>query len=160
MKYLAIVGAFFISLAGAGQAATGMSQMQYYVGSWSCSAGPVGQKPSKATATYTMDNGILRGAVFVPVQAGMKHPYSLTEDTIYDAKSNQFIMSSLDNTAAWSISTAKPWTGNTENWTDRANSGKLSHNITVRHSQTSFSFEGYPTTTSTKANFAGSCTRT
>ena len=159
MKYLAIAAALLAALGTAAQAATGMSQMQYYVGSWSCMAGNVGQKPSKATVTYTMDNGILHGTVLVPVQAGMKHQYSLSQDTIYDAKSNQFIMSSLDNTAAWSISTAKPWTGNTESWTDRANSGKLSHNITVRHSQTSFSFEGYPTTTSTKANFAGSCTK-
>jgi hypothetical protein len=139
----------------------GMDVMQYYVGTWSCMAGPVGQAPTKATATYTIDNGVMRLWVLVPVQAKMTRPYGLSIVTTYDAKNGRYVQTSLDNDASWGVAFAKPWTGNTERWVDHAVAdGKLGHSETVRTSKNAFSFASYPTLTSTKAGFRGGCTRT
>ena len=155
----ALALAVIIVPAGA-QAATGMAAMQYYVGTWSCSAGNVGQTPSKATATYALDSGVLQGSVLVPAQGKMTKPYAFSAATSYDSKSGRYVQTSLDNQSVWSVSYAKPWTGNTEMWMDHASStGKLTHGTTVRTNATSFSFAGYPTLTSTTPNFKGSCTR-
>ena len=105
-----------------GQSTMGMDPMQYYVGSWSCMAGPVGQTPSKATATYTLDSGVMRGWVLVPPQGKMKTAYALEIVTTYDAKNHRFVQIQLGNDSNWSVDYAKPWTGNTEQWVDHANS--------------------------------------
>jgi hypothetical protein len=141
-------------------AATGMAAMQYYVGSWSCTAGDVGQTPSKATATYTLDSGVLHGFVLVPAQGKMTKPYAFSAATTYDSKNDRYVQTTLDNLSVWSVAYAKPWTGNTEMWMDHASSsGKLTHGTTVRTNTNSFSFAGYPTLTSSTPNFKGSCTR-
>lgn len=162
MKFLASAALLFAAIAPAtAQSATGMAAMQYYVGSWSCLASGTGQTPSKATVTYAMDDGVLRMWVVVPKQGKMTKDYAFQSATVYDAKSGHYVQSTLDTLAAWSISTAKPWSGNTELWVDRENSsGKLTRGETIRTNQNSFSFHSYPTTTSTKANFGGTCTRT
>ncbi|MEO9025958.1 MAG: hypothetical protein ABI329_02770 [Candidatus Tumulicola sp.] len=148
-----------VAPAGA-QSATGMAALQYYVGTWSCTAGPVGRTATKATATYTIDSGVMRAWVDVPAQGKMTKPYAFSSATTYDAKNGHYVETTLDNDSAWSVSTSKPWTGNTEQWTDRSTStGKLGHGQTVRTDQNSFAFLGYPTLTSTQADFKGSCTR-
>lgn len=142
------------------RSATGMSDLQYYVGNWSCTAGNVGQAPSKATATYSMESGVLRGWIVVPAQGKMTKAYAFDAATAWDAKGGRFVQTTLDNDGGWDIQIAKPWTGNTETWMDHSNNtGKLGHNQTVRTSQNSFAFTGYATLTSTKPNFKGSCTR-
>lgn len=160
MKYFAMAAALVAALGTTAQAATGMSQMQYYVGSWSCMAGDVGHKPSKATGTFTMDGPILRLLVVVPVQPGVKHQYTFSQDTVYDAKNNRFVQSDIDSDAAWSISTGTV-NGNSESWKDTANpTGKLSKSTGMRNGERAFSFETYPTTSSTKPTFKVSCTKT
>ncbi len=161
MRVLAIVGlAVAVGAPAAAQSATGMGALQYYVGTWSCEAGTVGQPATKATATYALDSGVLRGWIVVPAQGKMTKPYSFSSATSYDAKDGRYVQSTLDNDAVWSVSFAKPWTGETELWIDHTTSnGKLTHGETVRTSATAFSFSSYPTLTSTKANFKGTCTR-
>jgi hypothetical protein len=142
------------------QSTSGMAAMQYYVGSWSCVAANVGQKPVKATATFAMDSGVLREWVVVPAQGKMTKPYALALSISYDAKNKRYVQATLDNLAGWTISYAAPWAGNTEQWTDHASdSGKLGHSQTVRTNQGSFSLEGYASMTAAKPNFKGSCTR-
>lgn len=136
-----------------------MSDLQYYVGTWTCQAGVSGKPPSNATATYTLDNGVLRQWVSVPVQSGMKRGYYLSSATTYDAKKGMFVQSNLDSDAAWSIDYAKPWTENTEQWADHVSSTKLEHSTVTRTNQNSFSFLGYSSLTSTTPTFKGSCTR-
>jgi hypothetical protein len=144
----------------AAQSTGGMAAMQYYVGTWSCMAGNVGQPPSKATATYTIDSGLMREWVVVPAQGKMTKPYMLSIATSYDAKKGRYVDTQVDNLAGWTVSFAPPWTGNTEQWTDQASStGKLGHGQTVRTNRNSFSFVGYPTITATKPDFKGTCTR-
>ena len=138
----------------------GMTAMQYYVGTWSCVAGNVGQPPVKATATYTIDSGLMHQSVVVPPQGKMTKAYVLSIATSYDAKKGRYVEAQLDNMADWTVSFLKPWTGNTEKWTDQSSStGKLSHSQTVRTNQNSFAFMSYPSMTSMKPNFKGTCTR-
>lgn len=147
----------FVAPAGA-QAAGGMGAMQYYVGTWACAGGPVGIPPQKATVTYTLDAGVLRQWVDLPAQGTMKQPYGLSSATTYDAKKGRYVSTSLDSTSDWSISVAKPWTGNTERWADIAtNHGKLSHGVLVRTDDNDFVYTGYPTLTGMKPNFKVTC---
>jgi hypothetical protein len=160
MRNLVLLGA----LAGAFAApvatrSAGMDDLQYYVGTWACQAGEPGKPPSHATATYTLDGGVLRQWVAVPVQSGMKRAYYFNSATTYDAKKGLFVQANLDSDAAWSIDYAKPWTGNMEQWADHASSSKPGHSTVTRTNQNSFSFVGYPTLTSTTPSFKGSCTR-
>ena len=138
----------------------GMAAMQYYVGAWSCTAGNVGQPLVKATATFTIDSGLMHQSVVVPAQGKMTKPYVLSIATSYDAKNGRYVETQLDNMGGWSVSSAKPWTGNTEQWTDQSSStGKLGHGQTVRTNHNSFAFMGYHSMTSMKPNFKGTCTR-
>jgi hypothetical protein len=142
------------------QPMTGMAALQYYVGTWSCMAGPIGTPPNTATATFTIDSDVMRQWVVVPAQGKMTSPYVLSIATTYDAKNGRYVETFLDNTAGWSVSFAQPWTGNTELWTDQSTyNGKLGHSQTIRTDQNSFTFTGYPTVTSTQPDFKGTCNR-
>ena len=142
------------------QPMTGMAAMQYYVGTWSCTAGPVGSAPVNATATYTIDSGVMREWVVVPAQGKMTTPYVISIATAYDTKGGRYIETFNDNEGGWSVSTAPPWTGNTEQWTDQAtHDGKLGHGQTVRTDQNTFTFSSYPSVTATQADFQGTCHR-
>jgi hypothetical protein len=155
-----VVLAVGFSAPAVAQSPAGMAAMQYYVGTWSCVAGNVGQTPSKATVTYALTSGLMSGTVVVPAQGKMTKTFVVNIDTSYDAKNGRYVQTQLDNLAGWSVSFAKPWTGNTEQWTDQASStGKLGHGQTVRTNQNSFAFMGYATMTATKPNFKGACTR-
>lgn len=166
-KFLGFVFLVVVAASPAGaqmmssQSMMGMGPLRYYVGTWSCTAGSVGQPPVKAAATYTLDSGLLREWILVPAQGKMKSAFALASVTTYDAQKRRYVQTWLGNDAGWSVDYAKPWTGNTEIWVDyaRAN-GKLQRNVTVRSDQNHFSFRGYPTVTSTKADFRGSCSRT
>jgi hypothetical protein len=149
----------FVTPAGA-EPTTGKTSMQYYVGTWSCQAGPIGRPASKSTATYTLDSGVLREWVDVPAQGKMTKPYVISIATTYDAKKGQYVQTGLDNQAGWWVSSAKPWTGNIEQWADRSNSdNELGRGQVVRTDQNTFSFASYGTLTATKPNFEGTCNR-
>jgi hypothetical protein len=142
------------------RAASGTAALQYYVGTWSCVAGSVGEPPSKATATYTLDSGLLHESVTVPTQGKMTKPYKISIATSYDSKKGRYVQTATDNNGGWWVSIAQPWTGNTEEWTDQANSdNKLGRGQTVRTNQNTFSFTGYPTASATKPDFKGTCNR-
>jgi hypothetical protein len=139
---------------------SGMSAMQYYVGRWSCTAGSIGEPPSKAQITYTLDSGVLRSLIVVPPQGKMKSSYTLTFNTTYDAKHDRYVQVSNDTQAASTISFIKMPNANLEQWTDyAAYNQKPGHGETVRNSQNSFSVTSYPTVSSTKAVFKASCHR-
>ncbi|HZV77209.1 MAG TPA: hypothetical protein VFF63_05605 [Candidatus Babeliales bacterium] len=139
--------------------ASGSAALQYYVGSWSCTGGPIGQTPVKAAVTYTLDDGVMREWVTISPQGKMKKPYVLSIATTYDAKNGRYVQDGVDSDAAWFVSFAKPWSGNTEQWADHTtSSGKLGHGQTVR-SQNSFVYTGYPSLTATKPDFHVACQR-
>lgn len=138
----------------------GMSAMQYYVGTWNCSAGSIGKPASKATATYTYDSGMLTETIKVAPDAKMKVPYMIGAITSWDAKHGRYVQAWNDGAGNWSIAYAKPWTGNSETWVDHMNmSQPLGRSVTTRDSHDKFSFLGYHTVTAPKPDFMGSCTR-
>ncbi len=158
-----ILAAFILALITAApvgaQTAGGMSAMGYYVGSWTCVGGPVGSPPATATVTDVMSGGVLNGSVSIPVQAGMKAPYSASFATSYDGKS-RYIQTFVDNYGTWSVSYAPPWTGNTEQWTDLTTSdGKPGHGEAVRTDNDHYTYTGYGTPTGTTPNFKIACQR-
>jgi hypothetical protein len=162
MKSVLAAGILVLACAAPAAAAPGMAAMQYYVGSWTCTGGPVGAPPLNATTTYTLDSGLMHQWVTVPRQrqGKMTKPYVISFATTYDAKKRQYVQTSLDSDGAWGVSVAKLWTGNTEQWTDSATSdGKLGHGTGFRTSANAYVYTGYPTATSTKPNFRVSCKR-
>jgi hypothetical protein len=133
--------------------------MQYYVGTWACVGGPIGPPPVKATATFVADSGVLRQWVSVPMQGKMKGSYAVAFVVAYDAKKHRYVQTLLDNGAEWGVSVAKPWSGNTELWTDLAtNDGKLGHTQIVRSGKDTYVVTGYGAS-STKPNFTVTCKR-
>jgi hypothetical protein len=107
-----------------------------------------------------MDSGVMHQMVIVPPQGKMTSPYALSVMTVYDAKNGRYVSTSIDTDAAWSISYAKPWSGNAEQWTDQSTSdGKLHNGQTVRTDQNSFVYTSYPVQTPTVADFKATCTR-
>jgi hypothetical protein len=155
--FAACVAAF--ALNSTAQSATGMSAMQYYVGSWSCTGGAPGKTQSRASITYTLDNGVLRGWVAVPAQTGMKTPYNQEAVMTYDAKNHRYVQVSMDSQGFWTVSYIM-LNGNRESGTDHAvSSGHPGHSTTDRVSNSTFTFLGYPTLTSTKPDFGGTCHR-
>jgi hypothetical protein len=140
------------------QTTDGMAAMQYYVGTWNCAA--AGEPDSNSTATYAIDNGVLRDAVRVPAQGKMTTPYQLAIVTAFDAKNNRYVQTSLDNQAMWAVSFAKPFTGKTEEWVNNATSdGKLGRVQVVRTDQNDFDIIGYSSMSQTKPDFKVTCHR-
>lgn len=141
------------------QSATGMSAMQYYVGSWTCTGGAPGKTPVHATLTFTLDNGLLREWVVVPVQTGQKTPYDGGELRTYDATHHRYAAVSMNNDGSWGV-TYVTLNGNIETGIDHVTQdGKLGRGVTNRVSNTTFTYTGYPTLTSAKADFKASCHR-
>jgi hypothetical protein len=141
------------------QSATGMSAMQYYVGSWSCTGGTPGKTQVHAALTFTINGGLMRQWVVVPVQTGQKTPYYQSVASTYDAKHGRYVDVGMDNSGGWGV-TYVTLNGNTERGVDHVTSdGKLGHDTTVRVNNSTFTYTGYPTLTSTMANFKATCHR-
>jgi hypothetical protein len=162
MKSFLVVAILAIALAApaSAQQATGMGAMTYYVGTWTCLGGPVGVPPAKATLTYVMNGSILNQNVSVPVQPGISSALTFSFSLSYDGAKGQYVQTALDESGSWSVSSAKPWTGNTEEWTDVSSAdGKLGRGEAVRTDQTHYTFTGYPTLSGSAPNFKVSCLR-
>jgi hypothetical protein len=158
---LLCIVAFACGSAAGAQTPGGMQAMQYFVGTWECSGGPVGVSPFNMTVTFDkIDSGIMRerDTVHIP---GQTSPYTASKSVTYDAKNDRWVQTQLDDQGAWTVSYLKPWTGDTEEWVDQATSeGKPGRSETVRTNATSFAFYGYANPADTKPDFAGKCTRT
>jgi hypothetical protein len=160
MRIVALLAVFAISaLPAFAQSGSGTSGLQYYVGTWSCTGGPVGQSPNKATITYTLDSGVLHQTIAAPKQGTMKTAYVSSASTTYDAKGNRYITGGVSNdpasfTSMWTLS------GNVETSRDTwTSSGKPGHGQTIRNSNSMFTYTGYSTLTSTKPSFKAVCRR-
>jgi hypothetical protein len=144
----------------AAQSATGMDALQYYVGTWTCTGGNVGTPSQTATVTFTLDSGILREWIVVAAQGNMKNPYAISAAFSYDSKNDRFAQAGTDSISEWWVSYAKPWTGDTEDWTDQQNStGKLGRSQIVRSAQDTYVYTGWETVTAPNPNFKVTCQR-
>ena len=161
MRFLALFAFVAAAVAPAGaQTPGGMAAMQYYVGAWACTGGAPGEAPTNATATYTIENGVMRDSVVIPPQGKMTSPYQLIIETTFDAKNDRYVQTQLDNQSLWSVSFAKSFTGKTEEWADNVTSdGKLGHVEVVRTDQNNFNIAGYSTMSQAKPGFNVACHR-
>jgi hypothetical protein len=133
------------------RSATGMSAMQYYVGTWSCTGGTIGKKSLHATVKYTMDGNVLQD--WIRVSDGYVQSGSLT----YDSKNDRYVGAGVASDNSWYVSYTT-LSGNTETSVDHVNSsGMLGHGILVRTSSTNLTYTGYPTVSGGKANFKVTC---
>jgi hypothetical protein len=152
--------AVIVAAPSGARAASGAAALQYYVGTWSCQAGAIGRPVSKSTVTYTVDSGLLREWVYVPVQGKMTAPYLNSIATSYDAEKHHYVQTGMDNNGFWWVSYAEPWTGNTEHWTNHASAdNNIRRYEWVRTNRNTFRFTEYPSRTATKPVFRGSCKR-
>jgi hypothetical protein len=139
---------------------TGAAGLQYYVGTWACTAGPPGATPSAARVVYTLDSGVLRQWGVVEHMGNMKSTYAFSSATSYDRKQMRYVSTFLDNMGGWELSTAKPWTGSVEHWVDiSTDSGKLGHTDVTRTSHDAFSGISYSAKTGGSPNFNVACKR-
>lgn len=160
MKTIVLFVVLAVAAPMSAQSASGMAAMQYYVGSWSCTGGMTSDPPTHASVTYTMDNGILRQWVAVAPSGKMTQPYYIAFALSYDAKHQRYSQTGLDSLGSWWASSAKPFTGNTEHWTDTASSsGKLGWGESVRVNQNTNTYTGYESMASKTPNFKVTCTR-
>jgi hypothetical protein len=142
------------------RAAPGAAALRYYVGTWSCRAGVIGQSTVKSTVTYTFDSGLLHEWVDVPPQGKMTKPYLNSIAISYDSSSRHYVQTGTDNDGFWWVSFAQPWTGNTERWTNHVSSdNRIRRYQWVRTNQNAYSFTEYPSLTATKPDFKGTCSR-
>jgi hypothetical protein len=154
-----VLCAVALALHSTAQSATGMSAMQYYVGSWACTGGTPGKMQVHATINYTLDNGLLRQWTVVPAQSGMKTPYAQSASMTYDAKHNRYVSVGIDSGGGWDV-TYVTINGNVETGIDHVTQdGKLGHGVTHRVNNSTFTYTGYPTLTSTTADFEATCHR-
>ncbi|MGP8100016.1 MAG: hypothetical protein ACLQHL_04490 [Candidatus Cybelea sp.] len=132
------------------RSATGMEAMKYYVGTWSCTGGPIGKQPFHFRLRYAMNGGILQSWLSANgyVQSG-----SLT----YDSKNDRYINAAVANDGTWFVAYATI-SGTAESSIDHVTSeGKLGRLIIVRTSNTSFASTGYPAVSDGKAFFKATC---
>ncbi len=132
------------------RSATGMTAMQYYLGTWSCTGGTIGKPPGHATLTYTMNGNVLQDWIRAP--KGYVQSSALT----YDSKNDRYVSAGVANTNHWFVSYTT-LSGNTETSVDHASSGTLVHGITVRTSSTTFTYTGYPALSAGKPDFKATC---
>lgn len=159
MRILVLFAFIAVAAAPAGaQTPSGMAAMQYYVGTWTCSA--AGEPDSNATSTYAIENGTMTESVVIPPQSKMTSAYQLVIVVTFDVKNNRYVKTLLDNQATWSVSFAKPFSGNTEAWADTVtNDGKLGRSDIVRTDRNTFDISGYSTISQTKPDYKVTCHR-
>lgn len=110
--------------------------------------------------TYTFDYGLLHEWVDVPRQGKMTKPYLNSIAISYDSEKRRYVQTGMDNEGDWWVSFAEPWTGNIERWTNLVSSdNRTRHYQWVRTNQNTYSFTEYPSPSSTKPDFKGTCSR-
>jgi hypothetical protein len=132
--------------------ATGMEAMRYYVGTWSCIWGAIGEEPYHFTSTYTMSDGILRTWI-------SSKGYAQSGSITYDSKNHRYINSAVGNDGTWYVAYATI-SGRTESSIDRVTSdGALGRLIILRTSSTSFSSTVYSAVSGGKVVVKAACRR-
>jgi hypothetical protein len=83
----------------------------------------------------------------------------MTVETKYDLAKNVYVNTGFDN-GGWDLSYAKPWSGNTESWTDHSTAnGRLGRDQVVRVDHDTFVHTYYASMSGTTPDFRFKCTR-
>lgn len=151
-----------VSYAGLGrqaEAATHMTALQYYIGAWSCVEREAGTPPLSSRFTFAMEPNLMREWIDRPKQRSMKMPYVVNATFAYDSKHRRYVETEMDNEAAWYVSGADPWSGNTIQWVDLAASTNPSRWEMTRIDGATFMISSFAKSADTKPNYTATCKR-
>lgn len=156
---LLLLNVLYAGLGPQAEAASHMSALQYYVGTWSCVERESGAPPLSSKFTFAMESNLMREWIDRPKQGSMNMPYVVNATFAYDSKHRRYVETEMDNEAAWYVSAADPWSGNTIQWVDLATSTKLSRWEMTRIDGTSFMVRSFARSADTKPNYTAACKR-
>jgi hypothetical protein len=125
MKYGAIL-LLLAAISGRADAADPMDALQFFVGTWSCSEHQSNKPSLSSTFTFVMESGLLRQWIVRPKQGSMRAPYVVNSTFAYDSTHRRYVQTEMDNEAAWWVSAAESWQGDTLHWVDLSTSTTLS----------------------------------
>jgi hypothetical protein len=141
------------------QAVNPMDALQFYVGRWSCLERKASDPPLSSTFTFAMESNLMREWIVRPKQGPMQAPYVVNSTFAYDATRHRYVQTEMDNDAAWYVSTAEPWQGNTVSWVDLSTSTTLSRWEMTRIDNTDFTVKSFAKVGDKTPNYTASCKR-
>ena len=112
MKYGAIL-LLLAAISGRAKAADPMGALQFFVGTWSCIEHQPNKPSVSSTFTFAMESGLLRQWIVRPKQGSMRAPYVVNSTFAYDSTHRRYVQTEMDNEAAWWVSAADSWQGDT-----------------------------------------------
>ncbi len=158
---LKILHCALISVAVTAQAnsANPMDALQYYVGQWSCLE-HMGNLPISSKFVFAMESNLMRQWIARPQQGSMRRPYVVNSTFAYDFEHHRYVQTEMDNDAAWYVSAAEPWKGDTIHWVDLATSStKLSRWEMTRIDSNTFSIASFAKPTDESPSYTATCKR-
>jgi hypothetical protein len=156
---LASVALTLIAATAHAQTANPMDALQYYVGSWSCVENKAGDLPVSSKFRFAMESNLMRQWITRPKQGSMSAPYVVNSTFAYDSAYHRYVQTEMDNDAAWWVSVAEPWKGNTIHWVDLATSTKPSHWEMTRLDSTTFTIDSFAKLADETPNYTATCKR-
>ena len=157
-----ILHCVFILVAVTVQANTAnpMDALKYYVGRWSCVEHTAGNSPVSSTFVFAMESNLVRQWIVRPQQGSMRRPYVVNSTFAYDSERHRYVQTEMDNDAAWYVSAAEPWKGDTIHWVDLATSStKLSRWVMTRIDNKTFYIASFAKPTDGSPSYTATCKR-
>jgi hypothetical protein len=136
-----------------------MDALKYYVGAWSCVERKAGDLPQSSKFTFAMESNLLRQWIDRPKQGSMRTPYVVNSTFAYDSTHRRYVQTEMDNDAAWWVSVAEPWKGNTIHWVDLATSTKPSRWEMTRVDATTFTIASFAKLADKAPSYTATCKR-
>ena len=141
------------------QAANPMDALQYYVGTWSCVERKAGHPLLSSKFTFAMESNLMRQWIARPKQGSMRAPYVVNSTFAYDSTRRRYVQTEMDNDAAWYVSVAEPWQGNTIHWVDLATSTQPSRWEMTRVDSTTFTIGSFAKLADEAPIYTATCKR-
>jgi hypothetical protein len=158
MKYGAIL-LLLAAISGRAEAADPMGALQFFVGTWSCIEHPPNKPSLSSTFTFVMESGLLRQWIVRPKQGSMRAPYVVNSTFAYDSTHRRYVQTEMDNEAAWWVSAADSWQGDTLHWVDLSTSTTLSRWEMTRVDPATFTIRSFSRRDDPAPNYTASCKR-
>jgi hypothetical protein len=156
---LASVALILTAATAQAHTANPMDALQYYVGSWSCVENKAGNLPVSSKFTFAMESNLMRQWITRPKQGSMSAPYVVNSTFAYDSAHHRYVQTEMDNDAAWWVSVAEPWKGNTIHWVDLATSTKPSRWDMTRLDSTTFTIDSFAKLDDETPSYTATCKR-
>lgn len=148
-----------VAMTAQADAANPMDALKYYVGSWSCVEHTAGNSPLSSKFVFAMESNLMRQWITRPQQGSMRRPYVVNSTFAYASERHRYVQTEMDNDAAWYLSLAEPWTGNTIHWVDLATSTKPSRWEMTRIDSRTFAIASFAKLADETPSYTATCKR-